>query len=127
MNSHALAVLEAAQANAQQAEPVKASPSVRLALAWLVLNGVAEVRQAISFYEALTKPPMRPEPHLRWTYDFCRRRDEQIALDRWRIVAGERQSQGGKVEFARAWAPVGRCKRFAHRASKCRFFSPPPP
>jgi hypothetical protein len=93
MNRHALAVLEAAQADAQ-AEPIQVPPSVRLALAWLVLNSVAEVWQALSFYEALTKPPIRPEPHLRWTYDFCRRRDMQIALDRWRIVAGERQSAG---------------------------------
>jgi hypothetical protein len=89
MNAHALAVLEGAQAEAQ-AEPIEASAAVRLALAWLVLNSVAEVWQAISFYHAVTKAPDRPDPHVRWTFDYCRQRDMEIFLDRWRINARER-------------------------------------
>jgi len=87
MNSHAIAVLEAAQVEAQD-EPIEATAAVRLALAWLVLNGIAEVWQAISFHEALTKAPARAEPHLRWSFDYCRRRDMNIMLERWRINAG---------------------------------------
>jgi hypothetical protein len=95
MNAHALIVLEAAEAEAQ-VEPIKASAAVRLALAWLVLNGVAERWQVISFYNALTKPPAWPDPHVRWNYDYCRRRDMEIFLERWRINARKRGS-GEKV------------------------------
>jgi hypothetical protein len=41
MDAHAVVVLEVAQAEAQ-AEPIKGTPAVRLALGWLVLSGVAE-------------------------------------------------------------------------------------
>ena len=86
MNDHAIAVLEAAQTEAQDG-PIDATAAVRLALAWLVLNGVAEVWQATSFYKAMTKPPARQDSYVRWNFDYCRRRDMDILLERWRINA----------------------------------------
>jgi hypothetical protein len=90
MNAHALVVLEAAQSEAQDG-PIKATPAVRLALGWLVLSGVAERWQVSSFCNALPKPPTQPDPHVRWTFDYCRQRDMEIFLGRWRINARERR------------------------------------
>jgi hypothetical protein len=56
---------------------------VRLALAWLAINGVVEGSRVEWFWTFLTKPPgnhgMDP---------YCRTRDFQIHLNRWKLVAG---------------------------------------
>jgi len=81
MNRFAIDVLDAAGREAEK-EPIQPSPAVRLALAWLSFSGVAEGWQVERFWTCLTKPPgthgMDP---------YCRTRDVQIYLNRWKIVA----------------------------------------
>lgn len=81
MNRFAIDVLEDA-CNRAQAVPVAPSPTIRLALAWLSLSGVAEGWQVERFWTCLTKPPgdhgMDP---------YCRTRDMAIYLNRWKVVA----------------------------------------
>lgn len=84
MNRLAIDILDAAATEAETT-PIPANPSLRLALAWLSINGVAEDWQIEKFWACITKPPgshgMAP---------YCRTRDMQIYLSRWKLVAGKR-------------------------------------
>lgn len=84
MNRFAIDILDAARESAEPA-PIKPSPAVRLALAWLSFNGIANAEQVECFWTCITKPPrdhgMAP---------YCRRRDMHICINRWRTVAERR-------------------------------------
>lgn len=61
----------------------RSGPAVRLALAWLSINGIVEGWQIERFWTCLTKS--------RGTHDmdpYCRTRDVQIYLNRWKLMAG---------------------------------------
>lgn len=82
LNRLAIDVLAAAAASAEAA-PISPEPSVRLALAWLSWNRVAEGWQVETFWKALTKPA---SPH--GMEEYCRVRDLNLVMNRWRKVAG---------------------------------------
>ena len=82
MTRHALDILKSAQEEAA-VDPVRGTPAMRLALSWLVMDGVAEAWQATSFWLAATKPPEAPDRPLAL---YVRQRDMQIYIDRWERV-----------------------------------------
>ncbi|MGF7152585.1 hypothetical protein [Novosphingobium gossypii] len=59
MNRLAIDVLEAAR-DLGEKEPIKPGPEVRLALAWLNLNGVSEDWQVKQYWTALPSRPSTP-------------------------------------------------------------------
>jgi hypothetical protein len=81
MNRFAIDFLDAARIDAEPA-PIDPSPALRLALAWLAFNGVAEGWQVELFWKCVTTPPgehgMDP---------YCRSRDMSICINRWTTVA----------------------------------------
>ncbi|HUD90081.1 hypothetical protein [Sphingobium sp.] len=81
MNRFAIEILDAARENAEPA-PIDPNPAVRLALAWLAHNGVAEAWQVEQFWKCITTPPgeHRMDP-------YCRSRDMNICVNRWTTVA----------------------------------------
>lgn len=81
MNRLAIDVLEAARDQGEK-EPIKPGPEVRLALAWLSLNGIAEEWQVKQYWTALTKPPFDDNMG-----PYCRARDMTICVTRWKVVA----------------------------------------
>jgi hypothetical protein len=83
MHEHAIAVLEAAEAEAQAA-PIEAPPAVRLALSWLLMSRVAKPWQVRSYWEALTGAVEDENGQPRWLSVYCRKRDMSVMLERWR-------------------------------------------
>ena len=84
MTRHALAVLEAAAAEARD-DPIKATPAIRLSLAWLALSGTAELWHVESFWKAMTTR----DPSGRGMAEYCRRRDLHLCLSAWKRRAAE--------------------------------------
>jgi hypothetical protein len=80
---HALAVLEAARERGLD-QPTPLTPADRLAIGWLLWDGIAERWQADKWAAALTRPGHGGMA------DYCRERDLTIYLNAWRRVEGDR-------------------------------------
>jgi len=89
MAAHAIAVLEDAERAAQGA-PVALTPAYRLAIGWLVLDGLANRMQAERFTRALTTPP---NPSHGPQAEYMRTTEMDQMLEAWRREVRKRDRE----------------------------------
>jgi hypothetical protein len=84
MNRFAIEVLSEASAAAGKV-PLKPSPAVRLALAWLSINRVVTRDEIDAYWVCLTKPAQPADND-----GYCRSRDLTMFVNRCRFLAGQK-------------------------------------
>lgn len=100
MNRFAVDVLEAAS-DAADEQPIERTSAHRLALAWLVLNGIAKSWQTQEFWDLLGTDKVCPGPHAHYI-----RSTRLVGLiGAWRKAAGmpadTATAKGERVDLAR--------------------------
>lgn len=84
MNRFAIEILEEASAAARKV-PIKPTPAVRLALAWLSINRVVTRDEIDAYWGCLTRPPQPNDND-----GYCRSRDLTVFINRCKFLAGQR-------------------------------------